>query len=209
MCMRIFYLLSAELMLTCFSLNAQSFNLLQLLKENKLEAYCKVTKLDEGDKKGVSADGIAWLKDVHFSTGTIDIDLRGKDVQQQSFIGIVFHGVDTSTYDAIYFRPFNFRTTDPVRKIHAVQYISEPLWPWEKLRTERNGQYEKGIDPPPLGTDWFHAKIVVSKTDIKVYVNHANTPSLTVNKLNDRKDGKIGVWDYALPGDFANLTITP
>jgi len=31
--------------------------------------------------------------------------------------------------------------------------------------------------------------------------------SLKVNKLNDRKDGLIGLWNYGLEGDFANLSI--
>src|SRR5688572_13569437 len=143
----------------------QSFDLQQLLKEKKLIAINgKVVPITDGNKKGVSMvpgfeEGVVWLKDVTFSTGTIEVDLRGKDVLQKSFIGIAFHGVDSITHDIVYFRPFNFRSTDPVRRIHAVQYVSEPEFPWHKLREEKNGIYEKGIDPPPLATDWFHARI--------------------------------------------------
>lgn len=187
----------------------KSYNLQQLLKENKLMTYDrKVIPITDGGKEGISLSGVFYLKDVTFSTGTIEVDLRGKDVLQKSFIGISFHGVDTVTYDAVYFRPFNFRASDPIRKIHAVQYISEPEFPWHKLREEKNGIYEKGIDPPPVAADWFHAKIVVDETQIKVYVNNAASPSLTVNKLNSRKDGLIGLWNEGLNGDFANLTIT-
>ena len=152
--------------------------------------------------------GITWLKDVKFSTGTIEIDLRGKDVMQRSFIGVAFHGVDTTTHDVVYFRPFNFRSSDPIRKIHAVQYVSHPDFPWHKLREEKNGIYEKGIDPPPAATDWFHARIVVDTKQIKVFVNNASEPSLTVDKLNNRQDGLIGLWNEGLNGDFANLTLT-
>jgi hypothetical protein len=187
----------------------QSFDLQQLLKENKLIAINgKAVPITDGNKKGVSTTGITWLKDVTFSTGTIEVDLRGKDVLQKSFIGIVFHGVDTSAFDIVYFRPFNFRSQDPVRKIHAVQYATHPEFPWHKLREEKNGIYEKGIDPPPSPTDWLHARIVVSEKQIKVYVNNATTPSLTVDKLNTRKSGLIGLSNEALEGDFANLTIT-
>jgi hypothetical protein len=202
-------IVSIPLVSASYCQTSQSFNLNQLLKDNKLSSFGqKPSSLEEGNKQGVSASGIVWLKDVHFTKGTIEVDLRGRNVPQQSFIGIAFHGIDTTTYDAVYFRPFNFRSDDPVRKIHAVQYISEPDYPWERLRKERNGIYEKGIEPPPVPTDWFHAKIVVSDTDIKVYVNNNANPSLTVQKLNDRKDGLIGLWDVALPGDFANLVIT-
>lgn len=186
---------------------SQSFNLQQLLRENKLVSYEKYPPVPLKEKQGISANKIIWLKDVKFSTGTIEVDLRGKDVPQRSFLGVAFHGVDTLTYDAIYFRPFNFQSNDPVRKIHAVQYISHPQFTWERLRNEKNGIYEKGIDPPPGATAWFHAKIVVNESTITVYVNGASTYSLQVNKLNDRKDGLIGLWNYGLDGDFANLTI--
>jgi hypothetical protein len=187
----------------------QSFNLQQLLKEKKLITYDRnVVPITDGDKKGISLSGVVWLKDVKFSTGTIEVDLRGKDVLQQSFIGIAFHGVDTVTTDVVYFRPFNFRSKDPIRRIHAVQYVSQPEFPWHKLREEKNGIYEKGIEPPPSPTDWFHARIEVGQKEIKVYVNNEAEPSLTVDKLNDRNDGLIGLSNEGLDGDFANLTIT-
>ena len=187
----------------------QSYNLQQLLKEKKLiTSRGNIVPLTDGDKKGISMTGITWLKDVKFSTGTIEIDLRGKDVMQRSFIGVAFHGVDTTTHDVVYFRPFNFRSSDPIRKIHAVQYVSHPDFPWHKLREEKNGIYEKGIDPPPAATDWFHARIVVDTKEIKVFVNNASEPSLTVDKLNNRQDGLIGLWNEGLNGDFANLTLT-
>jgi hypothetical protein len=186
---------------------SQSFNLQQMLRENKLVPYENYPPVPLKEKQGISANKIIWLKDVKFSTGTIEVDLRGKDIPQRSFLGVAFHGVDTLTYDAIYFRPFNFQSTDPVRKIHAVQYISHPQFTWERLRNEKNGVYEKGIDQPPAATAWFHTKIVVDASTITVYVNGATTHSLQVNKLNDRTDGMIGLWNYGLDGDFANLTI--
>jgi hypothetical protein len=192
----------------------QSFDLQQLLKEKKLITINgKVVPITDGNRKGVSLvpgfqEGVVWLKDVTFSTGTIEVDLRGKDVFQKSFIGIAFHGVDSITQDIVYFRPFNFQSEDPIRKIHAVQYVSHPDFTWNKLREEKNGIYEKGIDPPPSPKDWFRAKIVVGDTQIKVYVNNASTPSLTVDKLNTRKSGLIGLSNEGLAGDFANLTIT-
>ncbi|MEO7992280.1 MAG: hypothetical protein ABI663_22210 [Chryseolinea sp.] len=187
--------------------HAQSFNLQQLLKENKLISNHPVSPLNDNGKPAISSRGIVWLKNVDFSTGSIEIDLRGKDILQQSFIGVAFHGVDTITYDAIYFRPFNFRSNEPVRKIHAVQYISEPDFPWDRLREEKNGMYEKGIDPPPSAVEWFHARIVVDDLTINVYVNGATIPSLTVTKLNTRKDGLIGLWSEGVNGEFANMVI--
>jgi len=186
----------------------RTYDLQQLLKEKKLIAHGQnVSPLTDGGKKAISQTGIIWLKDVNFSEGTIEVDLRGKDVMQKSFIGIAFHGVDTVTHDVVYFRPFNFLSTDPVRKIHAVQYVAHPDFPWHKLREEKNGIYEKAVTPAPSPTDWFHARIVVKGSEINVFVNNSSTPSLTVNKLNSRSSGKIGIWNEGLEGDFANLVI--
>lgn len=187
-----------------------TFDLQKLLKEKKLVTYdYRVVPITDGNRKGISLSGTVWLKDTEFSSGTIEIDLRGKDVFQQSFIGIAFHGTDTTVTDIIYFRPFNFRAEDPVRRIHAVQYVSAPEFSWHKLRTEKNGVYEKAVNPAPAATDWFRARIVVDDKTINVFVNDATTPSLTVNKLNDRKTGMMGLWNEGLPGDFANLSIRP
>ncbi|MEJ7643325.1 MAG: hypothetical protein WKF87_01910 [Chryseolinea sp.] len=204
-------LLTMMIVLTATSLafaQQKSYDLQQLLKEKKLITHGqKIVPLTDSGKKGIAMNGLVWLDGVEFTSGTIEVDLRGKNEFQKSFLGIAFHGVDDVTYDLVYFRPFNFTTEDSVRKIHAVQYTSNPDYTWERLRTERNGIYEKGISPAPLATDWFHARIEVKDTEINVYVNNATTPSLTVTKLNDRKTGKIGIFNEGLDGNFANLVI--
>lgn len=196
----------------CYSQQKKvTYDINRLLKENKLvKPYTRqtVTELTDGSKQGLTLDYILWLKDVNFKTGTIDIDLRGRDVFQQSFLGIAFHGVDTTTNDVIYFRPFNFQSTDTLRRKHSVQYMSAPDFPWDKLRKEHPLVYENEVSPSPLSTAWFHARIVVNAGDIVVYVDHSDKPSLTVKKLNNRQGGLIGLWSSGLPGDFANLVIT-
>jgi hypothetical protein len=163
--------------------------------------------VDNAEKQSVTVTGIVFLKNVNFSTGSIDVDIRGKDVFQESFLGIAFHAMDTITYDCIYFRPFNFQSTNSLRRKHTVQYMSEPKFPWDMLRAEHPLVYENTVNPMPLATDWFHAQIVVTEQEIIVYVNHSTIPSLKVKKLNNRTDGKIGLWSSALSGDFANLEI--
>ncbi len=195
---------------TAYAQTKRLYNLSGLLKANKLVLYPRQTinRLTDGSKRGITCNGIVWLKDCNFKTGEIDVDIRGRDVFQQSFLGIAFHGIDTVTYDAIYFRPFNFQSTDTLRQKHAVQYISEPDYPWDKLRQEYPLAYENRVTPSPVATKWFHAHIVVDDANITVYVNNSTKPSLKVKKLNNRKDGLIGLWTFALPGDFANLAIS-
>jgi hypothetical protein len=190
------------------------YDLFSFCKENKFELFNRnISQFSENEIKGIrfsknSGDGIAWLKGVEFANGIIELDIRGKDVMQQSFVGVAFHGLNNETLDAIYFRPFNFQSTDPVRKIHAVQYISHPDYTWQILREKHNGKYEKAVNPAPGGNDWFHAKIVVQYPKVTVFVNGNSEPSLVIDKLNERKTGKIGLWvGNTSDGDFSNLQI--
>ena len=174
-----------------------------------------VSSLSDGTRKGLRlssspGDGVAYLRGTEFGNGTIEVDIKGKDVQGQSFVGIAFHGVDSTTYDAIYFRPFNFRTPDSTRHSHAVQYISHPTYTWQKLRAERPGSFEQPVSPAPDPNAWFHVRVVVASPKVSVFVGDAKQPSLVVDQLNDRTKGLVGLWvGNNSDGDFANLTITP
>ena len=187
------------------------YDLQKLLKENQLITYSpqETQLLDDPEKSAIASKGIVWLKDINFKDGTIEVDLRGKDVFLKSFLGIAFHAVDTSTYDVIYFRPFNFRHADTLRRKWSVQYMSIPDFNYARLRKEHPLMYENAVTPVPKADEWFHATIIVRGNDLYVYVNHATEPSLKVKKLNTRTDGKIGLWSDELPGNFANLSITP
>ncbi len=155
-------------------------------------------------------DGVAYLEGVEFTSGTIEFDVRGKDVPQQSFVGIAFHGVDGSTFDAIYFRPFNFRSADPARRARAVQYISRPTYDWQKLRAEHPGVYEQAVNPVPDPNAWFHARVVVAGAKVSVFVGDATEPSFVVIPLSQRTKGLVGLWvGNNSGGDFANLRIRP
>jgi Domain of Unknown Function (DUF1080) len=194
--------------------NSVKYDLFSMYENSKLEVFNRsMTTFSEKDKKCIrfsknENDGVAWLKHVIFTNGIIELDIRGKDEFQQSFVGIAFHGIDSNTLDAIYFRPFNFQSTDTERKIHTVQYISQPDFTWQVLREKFNGKYEKEIVPSPGANEWFHVKIVVKCPRVTVYVNGNPEPSLDVEKLNKRTSGKIGLWvGNNSDGDFANLQI--
>ncbi len=156
-------------------------------------------------------DTVVLLDRIEFTNGVIEFDALGQSAPpQSSFLGVAFRVVDAKTHDAVYFRPFNFRAGDAERKAHAVQYVSQPKYGWEVLRKSKPGQYEKPIDPPPDGDAWFHARIVVEKPRVSVYVNHGKEPSLVVEELSERKAGGVGLWvGPGQGGAFANLKITP
>lgn len=213
-----YYLSVCLLMISYFNAGAQDnsvrYDLFSMVNGNKLEVFNrKVISFSENGKTGIrfsknEKDGVAWLKHVIFSNGSIEVDIKGSDELQQSFVGIAFHGMDENTFDAVYFRPFNFQTDDPIRKIHAVQYVSLPDYPWEVLREKFNGKYEKQVNPSPDPNEWFHVKITIKSPLVTVYVNGNQEACLTVDKLNNRASGKIGLWvGNNSAGDFANLQI--
>ena len=175
----------------------------------------RVSSLSDGTRKGLRlsespGDGVAYLRGIELGNGTIEFDLKGKDVQGQSFVGVAFHGVDSSTYDAIYFRPFNFKAEDPARRSHAVQYVSQPTYPWQKLRAERPGIFEQPVSPAPDPNAWFHVRVVVATPKVSVFVGDAKQPSLVVTQLSDRTKGLVGLWvGNGSGGDFADLRIIP
>lgn len=152
-------------------------------------------------------DGLLWSNDLVFENGTIELDIKGKNERGKSFLGIAFHGLNDSTYDVIYFRPFNFE--DPTRNGHSVQYISHPEFPWYKLREEHPEKYENAVLPVPEPNGWFHATIIIKYPVVKVYVDNAKEPSLTINQLSSRKKGWIGFWvGNGSEGYFKNLEIS-
>ncbi|HYC72778.1 MAG TPA: hypothetical protein VEB66_16325 [Opitutaceae bacterium] len=156
------------------------------------------------------AQGMAWLTGSRLVEGTIDVELRGRDESGRSFLGVAFHGQDDATYDAVYFRPFNFRNADGARRLRAVQYISHPQFTWDKLRAQHPGRYEKPVDPVPDPSGWFRARIVIETGRVSVFVNDATEPCLVVTPLGGRGGGMVGLWvDNGLEGDFANLRLRP
>jgi hypothetical protein len=159
--------------------------------------------------EGGGGIGLARLEDVTFGDGVIEIDLRGKNIPQRSFLGIAFHGGDDTTYDAVYFRPFTFGADDAVRRQRAVQYISHPAHTWHSLREQFPGKYESSVAPVAGPERWFHARIVVAWPNVSVFVNDATEPSLVVDQLSQRKKGWIALWVDVSDGDFANLKVTP
>jgi hypothetical protein len=158
-----------------------------------------------GNRKGSNV-GMALATGVTFGEGTIDVDLRGNGEANASFVGIAFGVADPNRYEAIYFRPFRFRSTDPVERSHAVQYIAWPEHTWEALRAQAPGTYEAAIAPVPDPAGWFHARIEIDRETVKVFVDRAPQPAIVVHRLA-RVAGGVGLWVDSQPASFANLEI--
>ncbi|WP_259015147.1 hypothetical protein [Emticicia fluvialis] len=155
-------------------------------------------------------DGMMVLKDFEMTNGTIEFDVKGANLLQQSFVGVAFNVQDSQTYEHVYFRPFNFMNADTARRSRAVQYASLPDAPWFKLRDDFPGKYENKVKPVPDPDDWFHARVVVGRPFIRVYVNNHPAPCLEVKSLAPARPGKIAIWaGPATRAEFTNLVVTP
>ena len=197
-----------------FAQKKQTIYLADLYKKGKLKVINRELKVvSENGKNFIQLsenkeEGLVWLPIKDFKNGKITIRMRGKDVLQRSFVGLVFHALNDTTYDAVYCRPFNFFAKDSVRKIHAIQYVSHPKFTWKRLRDEQNGFFEKEIINPPNPNDWFTMTIIVDKKTVKAFINQDSKPSLMVEKLTERSNGKLGIFvGDGSGGDFERITI--
>jgi hypothetical protein len=198
-----------------FSQNKIVVDIQKLAKKDGLEVYNRELSLvKEKLYPGISlskreGEGIAWIKGIEFSTGTLEFDVRGEDIKQHSFVGIAFHGVNDSTFDAIYLRPFQFKETNETSRSHGIQYVSLPSFTWKHLRGKFPDVYEHAVDPAPDPNSWVKVRIEIKDSTITTYINGNEQPTLTVQKLTNVKTGKIGLYVADTSGgDFANLVIT-
>jgi hypothetical protein len=168
------------------------------------------------DRKGAvhlseqQGNGVAWIEGSDFANGTIELEVRGRDVVGRSFLGVAFHRQDDKTYEAVYLRPFNFRAEDPARHQHAVQYIALPDYDWPRLRKEFPEEFENPVDASVAPTGWVPLRIVVNDKSIQISVGAVSAPTLEVRRLGSHGAGEVGLWvGNGSDGDFANVRITP
>jgi hypothetical protein len=193
----------------------QSIDLAERLAAGKLRGVNRDATPLQGARKGVHVDekvalGVVWIQDTDFGQGTIEIDVRGRDVVDRSYLGIAFHRKDDAAYEAVFLRPFNFRIDNPVRRQHAVQYMVLPEFGWLKLREQFPEEFENPVDQSVAPADWVPLRVVVSEAKVQIYAGTAKSPTLEVRKLGSLDRGMIGLWvGTNSDGDFSNLRITP
>jgi len=136
---------------TNVSSQVNHYDLKKMLANGQLEVNPghKAAAFNDGGKKGITFTGVVWLNGVEFKTGTVEVDIRGRNEFLKSFVGLVFNANDTIRYENICFRPFNFRHEDATRRSWSLAYTSEPDYPYFKLRKENTGQFEHEIIPNP------------------------------------------------------------
>lgn len=197
-----------------FSQTHFKINLHESVQKKSIEVYNReLSLIDEPGHLGIRlsknyGEGVAWLKDIELSNGTIEFDVRGENVKQNSFVGIAFHGQNDSTFDAIYLRPFQFLEKDETLRKRSIQYISLPQYTWRTLRAQSPGKYENEIVPAPNPDGWVKMKVVINDSIVTTFINGSKTPSLVIQKVTAIKTGRIGFYVADVSGgDFANIKI--
>ena len=206
-------LVIAILCMTILSFGQQKVNLATALQEQHIKAVNRTLSLFEDmpgavEMNAAEGDGLAVLKQIAFETGTIELEILGENNPGRSFIGLAFNIQDEETFEAIYFRPFNFVATEQSRKDHMVQYVNHPEYTWYKLREERTMEFENEIPAPPDPDDWFKATIKVTEKNVEVYLDTSKEPVLKVERLSSNESEKIGLWvGNGSSGRFRNLVL--
>ena len=193
----------------------QKVDLAAALQEQQIEVVNRTLSVYKNQSGAVEmnaaqGDGLAILTEFEFEKGTIEVELKGENSPGRSFIGIAFNIEDGETFEAVYFRPFNFVADEQIRKDHMVQYICHPDYTWSKLREERTGEFENEISAPPNPNDWFNVIIEISDNEVSVLVDMIALPVLEIDRLSETKSKKIGLWTgNGSSGRFRNLVIHP
>jgi len=152
--------------------------------------------------------GMAILENMSFTTGTIRLDIKGENNPGKSFVGFAFNIQNDSTYEAIYFRPFNFESSEKIGREHGIQYVFEPNYSWKKLRTENTGEFEAEFIDPPLPDDWFSISLTVDNDKIIVKDYDSGKLLMQARRLSTTSSDKIGFWvGNNSKGSFRDLKI--
>ncbi len=170
----------------------------------------------DGPFRGPDRDTFAFVKDLDFHDGTIEVDVASTILPTappaaRGFIGVAFRiDPDSFACEGLYIRPTNGRADDQVRRNHATQYFSYPGWDFDRLRREAPDKYESYADVVP--DEWIHLRVEVSGATARLYVGAATQPTLIVTDLKRGADahGSVGLFvGVGTDAHFRNLAIRP
>ena len=156
----------------------------------------------------------AKISNVDLQDGVIEVDVAGDTLpgaaeEFRGFTGIAFRmSSDGLKYEAFYLRTKNGRSEDQLQRNHSTQYISEPEFPWQRLRQETPGKYESYVDLVP--GEWTRVRIEVSREKARLFVHGAAQPTLVVNDLkHGQSKGSVALWiGPQTLAHFADMRIT-
>ena len=154
----------------------------------------------EGKKELIQSAGrgtCAWVKDLHFTDGTIECDMAGG-----AYLGISFRVIQGD-------EPTNWMSEDVYFRVESnqrpgtVQYYPHGMLKQEELHRP---PYEEPIRLIKQ-KEWFHVRVQVSGRQVRVFLDGKEKPVLVVDEiLHQHRTGSVGLRSWG--GTFANLVIT-
>ena len=177
-----------------------------------------VLRVVKGEEKRDLYDENTYAKanGLPFHNGTIEVRLLSRllpDAPElaRGFVGIVFRADENdSEFESFYLRPANGRAcTDPVRRAHGSQYFSYPGYTFSYFREFGVTQYEAPADIEL--NEWMTLKAVVEDERAEFYLNGAEKPLLTVNKMKHGagRKGSVGIFvDVGTEAFVSELKVT-
>jgi len=134
-------------------------------------------------RKALTLTGMAFLKDVEFENGVVEVDLAFKE--GTIFPTIIFHQQDEANYEEFYVRPHKSGKPD------ALQYtpVFNGLSAWQLYYGE--GCTNAWTFSP---NEWVHIKLEIAGTQARVFIGESKTPALVINDLRlGRTRGGLGL----------------
>ena len=106
-----------------------------------------------GNKPQGSNVGLALVEGLEFAEGTVEIDLKGKGKLERTFLGVAFNVLDGKAFEAVYFRPFNFMTDDPVFRHVRSNTSPGPTTPGRNSAETSRARSSRRSSPSPTRAD--------------------------------------------------------
>jgi sugar lactone lactonase YvrE len=132
-----------------------------------------------------SLSGFAYLEDVEFENGTIEVDMAVDG--SRSYPGLIFRMQSMQNYERFYIRPH--RTTGLYED--ALQYVPviNGIAGWQLY----SGEGFTAAAKVPYD-EWVHLKMEILGTQARVYLGDAEEPALVITDLKHGKSkGFIGI----------------
>jgi hypothetical protein len=149
-----------------------------------------------GRKSLYLTSGYAFLPDVVFENGVIEVDIAAQNLA--SFVGVVFRSEKAGEHEIVYFRPHKSGQED------AVQYT--PSFNGGAGWQLYSGKGFTAVADIPK-EQWLHTRIEISGLGGKVYFNNSDKPVLIIEDLkHGYSHGSIGLWGGANGGYFSNFS---
>jgi hypothetical protein len=149
-----------------------------------------------GRKSLYLTSGFAFLKDVVFEDGVIEVDIAAPALR--SFVGIVFRFENPEDHEIVYFRPHKSGLDDASQ--YTPSFNGAACW---QLYSGKG--FTAAVDFPLK--QWVHLRLEISGLGGRVYLNNGEKPVLIMEDLKrGYSRGSVGLWAGANGGHFSNFT---